>query len=107
MRGARRTAHRYHRRVRYVTANTNPLVTGKEAFMKNVPDTIIRKMTGHTSAIMERYKHLDSRFADESVERIGGRISEQIGTFSGTLPKSKKASPKGRVPILGTKGHAQ
>jgi integrase len=29
-------------------------------FMEGVPDTIIRKMTGHTSQIMERYKHLDS-----------------------------------------------
>lgn len=47
-------------------------------FMEGIPDTIIRKMTGHTSAVMERYKHLDSRFANQSVERIGGRISEQL-----------------------------
>jgi integrase len=47
-------------------------------FMEGIPDTIIRKMTGHTSAVMERYKHLDSRFAGQSVERIGGRISEQL-----------------------------
>jgi integrase len=47
-------------------------------FMEGIPDTIIRKMTGHTSAVMERYKHLDSRFANQSVERIGGRISKQL-----------------------------
>jgi len=51
-------------------------------FMDGVPDAIIRKMTGHTSQIMERYKHLDSSFANESVERIGGRITKQIATFS-------------------------
>jgi hypothetical protein len=41
---------------------------------------------------MERYKHPDSRFANESVERIGGRISEQISTFAGATSKSKKAA---------------
>src|ERR671933_707755 len=56
-------------------------------FMEGVPDTIIRKMTGHTSAVMERYKHLDSSFATQSVERIGGRISEKIATFSATVQK--------------------
>jgi hypothetical protein len=64
-------------------------------FMDGVPDAIIRKMTGHTSAVMERYKHLDSSFANESVERIGGRISEHISTFSGTKAKKKKAARKG------------
>ena len=49
-------------------------------FMDGIPDTIIRKMTGHTSATLERYKHLDLSFANQSVERIGGRISRQIAT---------------------------
>ncbi|MDT5155946.1 MAG: hypothetical protein QOH51_303 [Acidobacteriota bacterium] len=65
-------------------------------FMDGVPDAIIRKMTGHTSQAMERYKHLDASFTNQSVERIGGRISAEIATFSATVTKSKKASPKGR-----------
>jgi hypothetical protein len=39
--------------------------------------------------------HLDSSLAKESVERIGGRISEKIATLSATPTKSKKATPKG------------
>ena len=65
-------------------------------FMEGVPDAIIRKMTGHTSQALERYKHLDSSFATESVGRIGERISQKLSTFSGTTPektsKSKKAA---------------
>ena len=68
-------------------------------FMEGVPDTIIRKMTGHTSAALERYKHLDASFATQSVEKIGGRISEKLATFSATkvkkTSKSKKATSKG------------
>jgi integrase len=60
-------------------------------FMEGVPDAIIRKMTGHTSQAMERYKHLDSSFATQSVEKIGGRISEKLATFSAT--KAKKETP--------------
>jgi hypothetical protein len=60
-------------------------------FMDGVPDTIIRKMTGHTSQVMERYKHLDSSFANESVDGIGDRISERIATCSAT--KAKKETP--------------
>jgi hypothetical protein len=36
---------------------------------KEFPDTIIRKMTGHRSEELERYKHLDMTFANQSVER--------------------------------------
>ena len=70
-------------------------------FMDGVPDAIIRKMTGHTSAALERYKHLDASFATQSVEKIGGRISEKLATFSATkvkkTSKSKKATPKGSL----------
>jgi hypothetical protein len=38
-------------------------------FMEGIPDTIIRKMTGHRSEELERYKHLDMTFANQSVER--------------------------------------
>jgi hypothetical protein len=65
-------------------------------FMEGVPDAIIRKMTGRTSQAMERYKHLDPNFANQSVGRIGERIAEKIATFSASPHKSKRASPKGR-----------
>jgi integrase len=45
-------------------------------FMEGIPDTIIRKMTGHTSQIMERYKHLDPSFANESVESAHRRAKK-------------------------------
>ena len=67
--------------------------------MDGVPDTIIRKMTGHTSQVMERYKHLDSSFANESVERIGGRISEKLATFSATKAKKEAPAKKRRVQL--------
>jgi len=75
-------------------------------FMDGVPDAIIRKMTGHTSQIMERYKHLDSSFANQSVEKIGGRISTQIATNSATTAKrateNTNSHPEGwlQVPYL-------
>jgi hypothetical protein len=73
-------------------------------FMDGVPDAIIRRMTGHTSQIMERYKHLDSRFANQSVERIGGRISKQIATNPPTptkkAVKNTNGLPKGRPQML-------
>ena len=66
-------------------------------FMDGVPDTIIRKMTGHTSAALERYKHLDASFATQSVQRIGDRIAEKIATFSATPVKKKKVARKSNL----------
>jgi integrase len=73
-------------------------------FMEGVPDTIIRKMTGHRSEELERYKHLDPNFATQSVERIGGRIAEKIATFSATPAEKKKAAPKGSPQLPGFPG---
>ena len=68
-------------------------------FMEGVTDTIIRKMTGHTSEVLERYKHLSPSFKQQSVELIASQLEEGVGTFLGTVPKkaikSKKATPKG------------
>ena len=75
-------------------------------FMDGVPDAITRKRTGYTSRIMERCWHLDSGFANQSVKRIGGRISKQIATNSATptktAPKNRNGRPEGRplVPHL-------
>jgi integrase len=56
-------------------------------FMEGIPDPIIRKMTGHRSEELERYKHLSPSFKQQSVELIGGRISKQIATNSATPAK--------------------
>jgi hypothetical protein len=53
---------------------------------------------------MERYKHLDSSFATESVGRIGERIAQKISTFSGTKEKKKKAAHKGSPQLPGYPG---
>jgi hypothetical protein len=50
----------------------------------NVVAELSAPADGHTSQIMERYKHLDSSFANQPVERIGGMISKQIATNSAT-----------------------
>ena len=65
-------------------------------FMDGIPDTIIREMTGNTSGALERYKHLDLRFANQSVERIGGRLSRQIATNSATPLKITATAEKRR-----------
>jgi hypothetical protein len=51
-------------------------------FMEGIPDTIIRKMTGDGSEELERYKHLDMNFANQSVEKIGSRIKTDSYKFS-------------------------
>jgi integrase len=61
-------------------------------FMEGVPDAIIRKMTGHASQIMERYKHLSPSFKQQSVELIAGQLGEGLSTFLGTKAKSKRAA---------------
>jgi hypothetical protein len=65
--------------------------------MEGVPDAIIRKMTGHRSEELERYKHLDPNFASQSVERIGGRIAEKIATFSATAQKKEAPADERRA----------
>jgi hypothetical protein len=64
---------------------------------KESPNTIIRKMTGHPSEELERYKHLDMTFANQSVERIGSRISRQIATNLATPPKITTPAKKRRA----------
>jgi hypothetical protein len=64
-------------------------------FMEGVPDTIIAKMTGHASRILERYKHLSPSFKQQSVELIAGQLGKQLSTFLGTKAKKKKAARKG------------
>jgi integrase len=77
-------------------------------FMEGVPDEIIRKMTGHRSEELQRYKHFSTPFLQQTGERIAGQLQKHISTFSGTkakkTPKSKKAIPKGSPQTPGFPG---
>jgi hypothetical protein len=54
--------------------------------MEGVLDIIIRKMTGHTSQIMERYKHLDASLSALSCsDVICGRQSRKLPQQAGTI----------------------
>ena len=68
-------------------------------FMQGIPDAIIRKMTGHRSEKLERYKHLSPGFREQSVERIAGELSCQLATKWATSAKNRKGRSKER-PIL-------
>jgi len=76
-------------------------------FMEGVPDTIIAKMTGHASRVVERYKHLTPSFKQQSVELIAGQLGKRLsrrisqGTKKGTTPKkAKPAASDGLNPLL-------
>ena len=66
-------------------------------FIEGVPDAIIRKMTGHRSEELERYKHLSASFKQQSVELIAGRLTDQLATKRATPSKNTNAprKPKG------------
>jgi hypothetical protein len=51
-----------------------------------VADAIIRKMTGHRSEELERYKHLSPAFKQLTVELIAGQLSRHLSTNLSTDP---------------------
>src|SRR5687767_1628361 len=61
-------------------------------FIEGVADAIIRKMTGHRSEELERYKHFSPTFKQQPAELIGGKLTEELGTKQGSPMKSKKAT---------------
>ena len=66
-------------------------------FIEGVADTIIRKMTGHRSEELERYKHLSPQFLQQTTELIAGKLENElegnkIGTFLGTCPENEKVA---------------
>lgn len=64
-------------------------------FMEGVADAVIRKLTGHRSEELERYKHFSPTFKQQTVELIAGGINELLGTDLGTsLQKEKSHSDK-------------
>ena len=61
-------------------------------FIEGVPDTIIRKMTGHRSEELERYKHFSPTFKQQTVEQIAGQLMEQLeGTNWGTSSENDES----------------
>ena len=65
-----------------------------------VADAIIRKMTGHRSEELERYKQLSSAFKQQTVELIAGRLSRHVSTNCPRLQKSKGVAPKSNPKCL-------
>jgi integrase len=63
-------------------------------FMEGVADAIIRKMTGHRSDELERYKHFSPEFKKQTTELIAGKLLEELGdTKRDTVPENEKAVP--------------
>jgi integrase len=69
-------------------------------FIEGVSDAIIRKMTGHRSEELERYKHLSPEFSQKTTELIAGKLVDALennnsGTFWSHPGKKEKTAPKG------------
>ncbi len=47
-------------------------------FIEGVSDAIIRKMTGHRSEELERYKHLSPEFSQKTTELIAGKLMDAL-----------------------------
>jgi len=62
-------------------------------FTEGVADAIIRKMTGHSSEELERYKHFSPEFQNQTTGLIADRLTKELeGTNWGTGEKTKKPS---------------
>lgn len=67
-------------------------------FMEVVADAIIRKMTGHRSEELERYKHFSPEFKKQTTELIAGKLLEELeGTNWGTGAENEESRPNGRL----------
>ena len=61
-------------------------------FMEGVADAIIRKMTGHRSEELERYKHFSPTFKKQTTELIAGKLLEELkDTFWSPRKENEKA----------------
>ena len=63
-------------------------------FMEGVADAIIRKMTGHRSEELERYKHFSPDFKKQTSELIAGKLVEELGTKRATGEENEKSRQK-------------
>jgi integrase len=66
-------------------------------FIEGVSDAIIRKMTGHRSDELERYKHFSPAFKQQTVELIAGQLTERLGTNWGTGAEKETPAAKRRA----------
>ncbi|HSK71956.1 MAG TPA: site-specific integrase, partial [Pyrinomonadaceae bacterium] len=76
-------------------------------FIEGVSDAIIRKMTGHRSEELERYKHLSTSFSQQTTELIAGKLAdelEEMGTFLGTKPENEKTDDESSSETPDNKG---
>ncbi len=67
-------------------------------FIEGVSDAIIRKMTGHRSDELERYKHLSPEFRQQTTELIAGKLVDELegkGTFLATSPENDETADEG------------
>ncbi|HEY0429707.1 MAG TPA: hypothetical protein VGC76_18135 [Pyrinomonadaceae bacterium] len=75
-------------------------------FIEGVSDAIIRKMTGHRSDELERYKHLSPSFSQQTTELIAGKLADELegmGTFLATSPENEKSSPEDKLETADSK----
>ncbi len=62
-------------------------------FIEGVSDAIIRKMTGHRSEELERYKHLSPEFSRQTTELIAGKLVDELeglATKTATTPENEE-----------------
>lgn len=62
-------------------------------FIEGVSDAIIRKMTGHRSEELERYKHLSPEFSRQTTELIAGKLVDEL---EGLATKTATTSENGK-----------
>lgn len=73
-------------------------------FIEGVADAIIRKMTGHRSEELERYKHLSLALKQQTVELIAGRLSRQLSTNLSPASKNAKGRSEERPDVPHLRG---
>ncbi len=69
-------------------------------FIEGVADAIIRKMTGHRSDELERYKHFSPAFKQQTVELIAGQLTRSLGTKLSPSPENTNSLPEGKLQVL-------
>ena len=78
-------------------------------FIEGVADAVIRKLTGHRSEELERYKHFSPAFKQQTIELIAGQRQESVATFLATPAKNTYTPRKTKgvgVPLAGLSGGA-
>ena len=71
-------------------------VTLLPLFMESVSDAMIRKITGHRSGELERYKHLHP-----ALNGIAGKLSRNMATKTSCASKNTKGRSKEQPQVAG------